>query len=80
MITSIISTIKELVHPLAWVQTCIPVLPFELIDILDAPMPYMVGLLNDHWQYYLSQNSMDSLYDKCVIHINPNNTLTVTHY
>jgi hypothetical protein len=30
---------------MTWVQTCIPILPFELIDILDAPMPFLVGII-----------------------------------
>lgn len=79
MITSITNTLKNLLHPLAWVSTCIPIVPFELIDILDAPMPYIAGILNDHWQYYLN-NSLDGITDKCVIQINQNNTLSVSHY
>ena len=78
IITSIVSTMKQLIYPISWVQTCIPILPFELIDVLDAPMPYMVGILDEEWQYY-TDGSMQDLSDKCIIQINDDNTIDVKY-
>lgn len=50
--SSIVNTLRMLVYPLVWVQTVIPILPFELIDMLDAPMPYLIGICEEHWDYY----------------------------
>jgi hypothetical protein len=44
IITSATNLISRLIHPLKWVQTQISILPSELIDVLDAPMPYMIGI------------------------------------
>jgi len=53
------STIAALLYPFEWQHTFITVLPSMLIDIVDAPTPYVVGvlasmkdLLEDH---YLSE-------------------------
>ena len=77
VISSIVNSIKLLIYPLQWVQTCITILPFELIDILEAPMPYIVGILYDHWNYFQEGAQDDFLMDKCLIRINSNNTLTI---
>ena len=50
--TSIVNSLMMMVYPMTFVQTVIPILPFELIDILDAPMPYLVSLVEEHWDYY----------------------------
>lgn len=43
-------------------------------------MPFMVGILNEQWEYYKAQNGIEALVDKCVIEINPENTLSVLHF
>lgn len=63
-----------------WVQTQIAILPSELIDILDAPMPYMVGVrarelvahmgTTDESQFMNYIQGIDQLEDKCVIEVN----------
>lgn len=44
LISSLTNCFARLIWPLSWAQTLIPILPCELIDVLDAPMPYLVGI------------------------------------
>ena len=75
VLSSIVNTLKLIVEPLQYLQTSITILPYELIDILDAPMPFMVGILEETWSEYtqgieheLGQIDKNSyFYDKCVI-------------
>jgi len=34
----------SLLHPFAWQGLFLPVMPFSMLDILDAPVPFLVGL------------------------------------
>ena len=44
LISAIVNSLPHFISPMTWVQTHIAILPNELIDILDAPMPYLVGV------------------------------------
>lgn len=44
LISAIANCLPHFISPMTWVQTHIAILPNELIDILDAPMPYLVGV------------------------------------
>ena len=44
LICAIVNSLPYFIWPMVWVQTQIAILPNELIDILDAPMPYLVGV------------------------------------
>jgi hypothetical protein len=76
LVSSVVNCLKLLIHPLVWIQTSITIVPYELIDILDAPMPYIVGILNEHWSEF-AQNcqDMDFMTDKCVLLIKEDNTI-----
>jgi len=39
------STVAALLYPFEWQHTFITVLPSMLIDVVDAPTPYVVGIL-----------------------------------
>jgi len=39
------TTMTALLYPFEWQHTFITVLPSTLIDIVDAPTPYIVGIL-----------------------------------
>lgn len=54
IVSSVVNSIRQLCLPLEWVQTCIAVLPVELLDMLDAPLPFIVGVLHPHFAYYLN--------------------------
>lgn len=43
-LSSVILGLIELISPFHWCHTLIPVLPGELFEILDAPVPLLVGL------------------------------------
>jgi len=32
------------IFPLCWKHTLIPILPAEMIDVLDAPLPFLIGI------------------------------------
>jgi hypothetical protein len=38
------SCFVALIFPLQWKHTLIPILPLKMIDILDAPFPYFIGI------------------------------------
>ena len=44
LISAVVNSLPYFLCPIRWVQTHIAILPNELIDILDAPMPYLVGV------------------------------------
>lgn len=54
-------------------------MPLELLDILEAPMPYIVGVLHEHWNYFVEERCHDEdfLEEKCLVAIQPNNTIKV---
>lgn len=45
LLTSTIQAFETLLYPFNWPHTFIPVLPSYLIDMCDAPTPYIVGLM-----------------------------------
>ena len=45
LMTNVIQAFETLLYPFSWPHTFIPVLPSYLIDICDAPMPYIVGVM-----------------------------------
>lgn len=46
LLTPVAETLLSLLFPMAWVGCYIPVLPLAMIDILDAPVPLLVGTLS----------------------------------
>ena len=35
---------SQIIRPLKWCFSCIPVLPVALLDMLEAPVPLIVGI------------------------------------
>lgn len=48
------------IFPLNWKHTLIPILPEEMIDVLDAPLPFLIGVES-------SVLSEDAQYDEVTI-------------
>ncbi|CAF1202768.1 unnamed protein product, partial [Didymodactylos carnosus] len=46
-LTDSCKAVEALLFPLKYCYTFIPVLPFDLLEILDAPTPYIVGVHSD---------------------------------
>ncbi|KDO16772.1 hypothetical protein SPRG_17723 [Saprolegnia parasitica CBS 223.65] len=44
LLTPIAETLLTLLFPLAWQGAYIPVLPSSLLDVIDAPVPFLVGV------------------------------------
>lgn len=80
LISSIVNSLKLIIYPILWVQTSITIVPLELLDILEAPMPYIVGVLHEHWNFFADErchDPQDFLEEKCLVAIQPNNTIKV---
>ena len=43
-LSSVILGLAEMIKPFEWCHTIIPVIPGELFEMLDAPVPMLVGL------------------------------------
>jgi hypothetical protein len=52
LLTPVCEGLLNLLFPLVWQGAYIPVMPSSMTDILDAPVPFLVGLHSD----YLTQN------------------------
>jgi hypothetical protein len=44
LLTQVINAFVSFMFPFQWKHTLIPVLPINRTDILDAPMPYIIGV------------------------------------
>jgi len=58
--------------PFKWNYVQIAVLPKSLIEMVEAPMPFLVGLLNTHRQFVqhaLSPDAPDAT-EKLIVHMN----------
>ncbi len=47
----------DALYPLKWIHTVIPLLPINLVDILQSPWPFILGI---HSQL---QTKLEELYD-----------------
>ncbi|KAJ3425419.1 suppression of tumorigenicity 5 st5 [Anaeramoeba flamelloides] len=43
-LTNALHTIAALVHPFAWPHVLIPIVPLSLLDTVNAPVPYILGI------------------------------------
>ena len=43
-VTSVIKGLQGLVRPLTWCLALVPIVPCDLIDTLEAPMPILAGV------------------------------------
>ena len=48
LLSSAILGMQCFLHPFKWSYVQIPILPRSLVDIVEAPMPILVGLLRSH--------------------------------
>lgn len=54
-LTRLINTFVCLLYPFSWPHTYVPILPSIMLDIIQAPTPYIVGILRS-CESYLSNN------------------------
>ena len=80
LISAVVNSLPYFLCPIRWVQTHIAILPNELIDILDAPMPYLVGVRAKEIVAQMGQtdeslfleylSGIECMEDKCVVELN----------
>ncbi len=44
LLTAAGATLKRLIRPLSWQHVCIPVLPRQMLETLECPTPFIIGL------------------------------------
>lgn len=57
LLTPVAESILSLLLPFAWQGAYIPVLPSSLLDVIDAPVPFLVGVHSDCMSAASSQSS-----------------------
>jgi hypothetical protein len=51
LLSSAVLGMQCFLRPFKWSYVQIPILPQSLVDMVEAPMPFLVGLLKSHLQY-----------------------------
>ncbi|XP_039013721.1 uncharacterized protein LOC120143481 isoform X1 [Hibiscus syriacus] len=44
VLSAVVLSMVPLIRPFQWQSLCLPVLPMRMLDFLDAPVPFLVGL------------------------------------
>lgn len=63
-LTSCIASLATLVYPLKWELIYIPMLPSKMIMAVCSPMPFLIGVLNEHVPLV-----DQCAYEDCMLHI-----------
>lgn len=63
LLTATIITFLSVIKPLKWVQPCVCMLPKDLIDMLAAPVPVIVGLTMS--KSHVDREQMQKNYENC---------------
>ena len=57
LLSSAVLGIQQFLEPFKWSYIQIPILPRSLVDMIEAPMPFLVGLLRQHLQFVQALNA-----------------------
>jgi len=44
LLSQVTTALMSLMYPLSWQQTCIPILHSEVIEAIEAPFPFLIGV------------------------------------
>lgn len=55
VLTSVVLAIKSLIRPFQWCYMLVPVLPTILLESLEIPQPYLVGITTRDYQLNVMQ-------------------------
>ena len=44
LLTQVCTALCSFIYPLSWNHTLIPILPLQMINVIDAPFPYLIGV------------------------------------
>lgn len=61
LLSSAVLGMQCFLAPFRWCHVAIPILPKSLVEMIEAPMPIIVGLLHTHLEQMPNMNSL--LYD-----------------
>ncbi|CAF0829324.1 unnamed protein product [Didymodactylos carnosus] len=79
ILTKLINTFICLLYPFSWPHTYVPILPRLMLDICQAPTPYIVGILRS-CEYYLNLNQELCNQDILIIDLDNDKVRTVDEY
>ena len=71
-ISNAVESLSALLEPFHWHHTLVPLLPYHLVNIIEAPTPYIIGI---HDSEHFDNDILESLDDVTVIHLNHENPL-----
>lgn len=63
-----VQALNSLLYPLQWQHIFIPVLPSDLVAYLQAPMPFMIGILEPMWRNLKVDEVVLLMADDDVVH------------
>lgn len=69
ILPNICECIVALLYPLKWTHVYLPVIPAPLLDLIDAPVPFMLGVHSDWIQYLTSGILNDVVVVNCDINV-----------
>ena len=67
MLTPVAEALCALLHPFLWQYPYIPVLPFPLMECIEAPMPYIMGVHRSCLEFCLQAGSESNISPEVVI-------------
>jgi hypothetical protein len=50
LLSSVILGLNSLLHPFKWCLALVPILPHPLIEMIEAPLPLLVGITNREYR------------------------------
>jgi len=65
--------LTSLLFPLVWAHALVPVLPLQMLQFLQAPCPYVMGL---HTDFLETQEGMDALVTSVIVHLDVDKVVT----
>ena len=81
-LTRLINTFLCLLYPFSWPHTYVPVLPALMLDIMQAPTPYIIGILRS-CEHYLTENKdllMQDTSDLLIVDIDHDRLRSINDY
>ena len=71
LLSSSVLGLQCFLHPFKWSFVQIPILPRSLVDMIEAPMPFLVGLLRSHLKFVSLQSDYhEEGVERIVVYIN----------
>jgi hypothetical protein len=70
--SSIILGLNQLIFPFKWCFSLIPVLPVALLDMIEAPVPLIVGITENEYKVVINERYVEEeeYRDRIWVHLN----------